>query len=102
MLHDPENIIAVYMMSTGFDGPIYTGVTANLQWRVMQHKRGEASVFTRKYRCSSLVWWEHHWIIVDAIHREKRIKKWPRRWKVKLIEEANPDWHDRWGELSAL
>ncbi|MHA6289608.1 GIY-YIG nuclease family protein [Maricaulis sp. CAU 1757] len=99
---DRETLIAVYMMSSGYDGPIYTGVTAQLEWRVQQHKRGEASGFTRKYKCTRLVWYEPHDLIVPAIRREKRIKKWPRRWKVNLIEAANPHWEDLWDSLWAV
>ena len=95
-----ETIIAVYMMANRFDGSIYTGVTAHLVWRIQQHKDGTASGFTRKYRCTSLVWWEAHGLIVDAIRREKRIKKWPRQWKINLIEETNPHRRSPTSEIS--
>lgn len=98
-MRDTEEIIAVYMMSNRFDGVIYTGVTANLIARVQQHKDGTASRFTSKFRATSLVWWEPHALIVEAIKREKRIKKWPRQWKVNLIETENPNWEDRWAEF---
>jgi putative endonuclease len=101
-MKDREGTIAVYMMASRYDGPLYTGVTADLLWRVRQHKDGTASGFTRKYKCTSLVWWEPHGVIVEAIHREKRIKKWPRRWKVNLIEDRNPHWRDLWDELWAV
>jgi putative endonuclease len=101
-MEDREGIIAVYMMSSGLDGPIYTGVTAHLLKRIQEHKDGTASKFTRKYKCSSLIWWEPHGLIVDAIRREKRIKKWPRQWKINLIEARNPHWFDLWDELWAV
>jgi len=101
-MKDQEATIAVYMMANRFDGAIYTGVTAHLLWRIQQHKNGTASGFTRKYRCTSLVWWEAHGLIVDAIKREKRIKKWPRQWKINLIEAANPCWEDLWASLWAV
>ena len=97
-----DTLIAVYMMANRFDGALYTGVTAHLLWRVQQHKSGTASGFTRKYRCTSLVWYERHGLIVDAIRREKRIKKWPRCWKTNLIEAANPNWEDLWDTLWAV
>ncbi|WP_300532696.1 GIY-YIG nuclease family protein [Maricaulis sp.] len=96
---DAENIIAVYMMSSRFDGPIYTGVTKNLVRRVGQHKMGEGARFTTKYSCTSLIWWERHWSLVEANQRERRIKKWPRQWKVNLIEAENPEWRDLWRGL---
>ena len=101
-MRDREGTIAVYMMANRFDGVIYTGVTAHLLWRIRQHKDGTASKFTRRYRCTSLVWWEPHGVIVEAIHREKRIKKWPRQWKVNLIEARNPHWLDLWDALWAV
>ncbi len=98
-MHDRENIIAVYMMSNRFDGVLYTGVTAHLVARVQQHKDGKASRFTSKFCATSLVWWEPHALIVDAIRREKRIKKWHRQWKINMIEADNPNWEDRWDDL---
>ncbi len=98
-MKDREEIIAVYMMANRFDGVIYTGVTAHLLWRIQQHKDSAASRFTSKYRATSLVWWEPHGLIVDAIRREKRIKKWPRQWKINLVEAHNPNWEDLWQEL---
>ena len=34
-----------------------------------------------------------------AIAREKQIKKWNRGWKLKLIEEKNPEWRDLFNEI---
>lgn len=67
---DTEEIIVVYMMSNRFDGVVYTGVTAHLVARVQQHKDGTASRFTSKFCATSLVWWEPHALIVDAIKRK--------------------------------
>lgn len=86
--------IAVYMMSSRPGGPLYTGVTADLNRRVYGHQSGLADGFTRKYNCKMLVWYEMHDLMGAAIQREKRIKKYPRRWKVNLIEAMNPDWRD--------
>jgi len=47
-----------------------------------------------KYGVTRLVWFDEYDLVVDAIAREKAIKKWPRQWKIKLIEESNPNWHD--------
>jgi putative endonuclease len=62
--------------------------------RLLQHRTGTGSAFARRYGVTRLVWVEAHDLIVDAIAREKAIKKWPRAWKIKLIEENNPHWHD--------
>jgi putative endonuclease len=100
MLRDPENIVAVYMMASRRDGTIYTGMSANLVERIRQHRDGEISGFTQTYKCQTLVWWEHHWVIVDAIRREKCLKHYVRQWKINLIEAKNPDWLDLWNEIS--
>ncbi len=88
------------MMTSRPDGPIYTGMSANLAERVRQHREGVIKGFTQRYNCKTLVWWEHHWSIVMAIQREKTIKHYPRQWKINLIEAANPLWRDLWNDIS--
>lgn len=84
----------VYIMASKRNGTIYTGVTSDLQERVRQHRIGETTGFTSKYGCKLLVWYERHDNIVEAISREKELKKYKREWKLKLIEGFNPDWQD--------
>ena len=84
----------VYILASDSNGTIYTGVTSNLLQRVWQHKEKVVDGFTRQYSIGKLVWYEQHETAESAITREKRIKKWNREWKVKLIEEANPYWND--------
>ena len=55
--------------------------------------------FTKRYRVHQLVWYELHESMASAIEREKRLKEWKRAWKLKLIERANPDWHDLYGTI---
>ena len=86
--------IAVYMMTNRRYGLFYTGVTSDLVYRISQHRVGEGSEFTRKYRCTRLVWYEIHADIRIAIQREKSIKRYPKQWKIDLVEEMNPDWID--------
>jgi putative endonuclease len=69
-------------------------VTANLVQRIWQHKNDLTAGFTRRYGVHTLVWYEVHETLLSAIAREKAIKGWRRAWKVRLIEETNPDWHD--------
>jgi putative endonuclease len=76
------------------NGTLYVGVTSNLPARVQQHRHGLIPGFTRQYAVKLLVWFEQHPTMDSAITREKRIKKWHRAWKLKLIEAANPDWRD--------
>ncbi|WP_414714311.1 GIY-YIG nuclease family protein [Sphingobium sp.] len=75
-------------------GVLYVGVTADLVARVDQHRRGVGSAFCRKYGLKTLVLAEPHDDISLAISREKALKAWQRAWKVRLIEEMNPDWRD--------
>ncbi|HZG46861.1 MAG TPA: GIY-YIG nuclease family protein [Allosphingosinicella sp.] len=89
----------VYMMSDRYRGGIYTGVTADIAQRVWQHREGSGSRFVAKYRFHRLVYLEWHGDIMDAIAREKAIKKWRRAWKIELIETQNPDWLDLYDSL---
>ena len=84
----------VYMMTNRPQGTLYTGVTSNLPARVWQHRTNAADGFTRRYNLHRLVWFEPHADAEAAITREKRLKKWRRPWKLRLIEEQNPDWRD--------
>ena len=86
--------IAVYIMASGRNGTLYTGVTSQLFERVRQHKLGALDGFTKTYGCKTLVWYEDHATMLDAIAREKRIKRWRREWKLALIEAENPHWRD--------
>ena len=84
----------VYLLASHLNGTLYTGVTSNLVARIAQHRDGTIHGFTREHGIKRLVWFESHDDIRDAIQREKRIKKWLRRWKIDLIEQANPLWRD--------
>ena len=83
-----------YILANHIGGTIYIGVTNDLMRRVSEHRDGAASTFTKSHKIKRLVWYEAHTDINEAIKREKRLKKWPRRWKIALIEENNPDWLD--------
>jgi len=84
----------VYMVASRRNGTLYIGVTNDLMRRAYEHRNGLGSVFTKKYSCKHLVWFETHSDIREAITREKRLKKWNRSWKVSLIEKANLNWSD--------
>ena len=87
------------MLASKRNGTVYIGVTSDLVKRVHQHKSGATEGFTAKYSVHSLVCYEVHETMESAIMREKRMKKWNRSWKLRLIEEANPDWNDLSGKL---
>ncbi len=86
--------IAVYIMGSGRNGTLDTGVTSELMSRVQQHKLGSLPGFTSQYGCKTLVWYENHPTMDKAIAREKQIKRWRRAWKLALIEAENPQWRD--------
>ena len=85
----------VYMVASGFNGTLYTGVTSDLLQRIAQHRTGALGGFTAEHGCKRLVWFEPHGSMEEAILREKRVKRWRREWKIALIVEANPTWRDR-------
>lgn len=84
----------VYIMASGFNGTLYTGVTSNLIGRVQQHRDGTFKGFTSAYRVNRFVWFEMAETMEAAIAAEKRIKRWRREWKMNVIERDNPHWHD--------
>ena len=88
-----------YILASQRNGTLYTGVTNNLIGRIWRHREGTASSFTAKYNVTRLVWFEPHAFIGSAIQRETSIKRWPRRWKLELIEKANPQWRDLYEDI---
>jgi putative endonuclease len=90
---------AVYILASRRNGTLYIGVTSNLPQRVWQHRTGVVRGFTKRYGCKTLVWYELHSTMPDAIAREKQLKGGSRKKKLDLIETANPDWRDLYEEL---
>ena len=85
---------AVYILASQRNGTLYIGVTSDLIKRIWEHKHDMAEGFTKKYAVHSLVYFELHADMSAAIAREKQLKKWKRAWKLRMIEEKNPDWSD--------
>ncbi|WP_269748610.1 GIY-YIG nuclease family protein [Sphingobium chungbukense] len=83
-----------YIMTNKPCGVLYVGITSNLAARVDQHRRGVGSDFCRKYNLHRLVLAEEHGRVEDAIAQEKALTAWKRNWKIRLIEESNPEWRD--------
>jgi putative endonuclease len=92
---------AVYIMASRKHGTLYIGVTSDLVLRVSQHRAGTYDGFTKTYAVKRLVWFERHDGIEAAIHREKRLKKYKREWKINLIEQDNPEWDDLFPQFFA-
>jgi putative endonuclease len=81
-------------------GTLYVGVTNDIAFRAWQHREGAGSAFCKRYGVTRLVHYEVFAGIANAIHREKRIKTWPRQWKINLIEQGNPRWDDLYETLN--
>ena len=90
---------AVYILASKRNGTLYTGVTSDLSKRVWEHKNDITDGFTKKYKIHMLVYYELHDDMESAITHEKRIKKWKRAWKLRLIEEKNPQWDDLYDSI---
>ena len=89
----------LYIMSKRPNGTLYVGVTSDLVRRAWEHRTGMEEGFTKRYDLTRLVYAERHEDIAAAIRREKRVKHWPRAWKVRLIHSINPDWNDLYDQL---
>ena len=84
----------VYMMQSANGRALYTGVTNDLDRRVREHKEGNGSTFTARYKCHKLVYYENFGLIDQAIVREKEIKNMTRASKEELIDTINPERKD--------
>jgi putative endonuclease len=85
---------AVYILTSARNGTLYIGVTSSIEDRISIHRQDLLNGFTRKYGVHILVYYEFHETMDAAIRREKQLKKWNRQWKLRLIEQMNPEWND--------
>ncbi|WP_417667287.1 GIY-YIG nuclease family protein [Roseibium sp.] len=90
----------VYVLASRQRGTLYTGVTSDLARRVHEHREKTGSGFTRRYDVTRLIYYETYETPDEAIRREKRLKRWPRDWKIRTIEAFNPDWRDLYEDLN--
>jgi putative endonuclease len=89
----------VYILASKRNCTLYIGVTSDLAKRVWEHKNDLVEGFTKKYGVHSLVYFEQFGDMVSAIAREKQLKHWNRGWKIRLIENENPEWKDLYDGL---
>ena len=82
----------VYILASKPYGTLYVGVTSDLHGRMSEHSQGLYEGFTKKYGIKTLVYYEMHESMLEAIAREKLLKRWHRSWKYRLIEQMNPEW----------
>jgi putative endonuclease len=91
----------VYILASRIGGTLYIGVTNDLVRRIGEHRLELTKGFTKKYDVHKLVYFEQFDDIENAISREKRLKKWNRAWKIRLIEELNPNWDDLYPSIAS-
>jgi putative endonuclease len=92
----------VYILANRIGGTLYIGVTNDLVRRVAEHRLKPVESFTKKYEVDRLVYFEQFDDVENAIKREKRLKKWNRAWKIRLIEEFNPNWDDLYSGIAGV
>jgi putative endonuclease len=95
-----EKTFWMYILASALGGTLYIGVTNNLVRRTYEHRMGLADGFTKKYGIHRLLYFEQYNDVETAIQREKRLKKWNRAWKIRLIEESNLDWVDLYPQIA--
>jgi len=89
----------VYILASQRNGTLYVGVTSDLPKRIYEHKNGLVDGFTKQHNVKTLVYYEKHDTAESAITRDKNIKAWKRDWKLRIIEEQNPEWKDLYEEI---
>jgi len=91
----------VYILASRKNGALYIGVTSDLVKRVFEHKNNLVDGFSKRYNVHNLVYFETLDNAKDAIEREKKLKKWNRKWKIELIEKNNPEWQDLFDRITS-
>jgi putative endonuclease len=89
-----SKLFHVYILANQRNGTTYIGMTSNLAARMKAHREGRGSAYTARHGVSMLMHVEEYPSALEAIAREKAMKKWKRAWKLRLIEEHNPQWRD--------
>ena len=93
-----ERQYCIYIMTNAYNTVLYTGVTNDLQRRVLEHKNGKGGAFTKRYNVNKLVYFEVTNRVEEAIFREKQIKGGSRQGKFDLVNSTNPEWKDLFEE----
>lgn len=101
-MREQDHTYWVYILASGRNGTLYTGVTNDLQRRAWEHLQGAVEGFTKTYGIKDLVYYEVFGSVSAAIAREKVLKRWRRAWKIKLIEGANPTWSNLYDDQTGV
>lgn len=94
-----EKYYYVYILAKARNSTFYVGITSSLPKRIYEHKEGLADGFTKQHSIKTLVYYEQHTDVNEAIRREKLIKRWKREYKMNVIEAMNPEWNDLYEEI---
>ena len=94
-----KKIFNVYIVTNRYHTVLYTGMTGRGHNRIFEHKSMRYPSFTCRYKVTKLVHWEEFENVLDAIAREKQIKRWSRAKKIALIEKYNPEWLDLYNQV---
>ncbi len=89
----------VYILANAYNNVLYTGITNDLQRRIIEHRAGKGGRFSKKYKLCKLVYFEAGNDVVAAIAREKEIKGGSRQRKIDLVNSINPNWEDLFDRL---
>jgi putative endonuclease len=89
-----HQLFHVYILASKRNGTLYIGVTNDIAARLDLHRQGKGSEFVQRYSVYNLVYVESYTHVEEALQREKQLKKWNRAWKLRLIEQDNPEWRD--------
>jgi len=96
-----ERMFYAYILASKKNGTLYIGVTNDIVRRVWEHKQKVVEGFTRRYSVNKLVYYECYDTIAEAMQGERRLKRYRRAWKIKLIEKANFYWEDLFEHIAA-
>ena len=85
----------IYILASKKNGTLYIGSTSDLANRISQHKNSaDPNSFTSKYNIKTLVYFEECPDAETMVNRERNLKQWNRNWKLRLINQTNPEWRD--------
>jgi putative endonuclease len=94
-----KDLFYVYFITNKYNTVIYTGFSDDIYERTIQHKDKVNPGFSKKYNCYKLVYYEEFENAEDALHRERQLKRYRRKWKEDLIDRTNPEWRDLWEDF---
>ncbi len=89
-----EHVYSVHILASRPYCTLYIGVTNDLYRRMLEHRDGQGGSFAKKYGVTNRISFQNFACVEGAIKREKSLKRWLRAWKIDLIDQSNPDWHD--------